>query len=171
MDNLNQWSIVPVWDAAEPDYHVQLGMDHRYFDAVTVFLVPDGVAGQPGLYGTDESHDGRPTKPLLLFYRGCEPPLVDIAECLEAEPNDASPSILSQGTLEDYGEDQATRSIKVDGCHSAVLDEARLGMEMGRYFDTVEFDEDSTEPTETDPGVYTFRFYRSEHALRSDHRV
>lgn len=160
-----QWTLVSVSDAAEPDSHVLLGMEFRHFDDVMLLLVPDGEPNDPNWYGTKRTHEGRPTRPLLLFYNGHIPPLLDALAWVERHAQDGlcGPPEPCTSPLVDYGEVETTRTVTVhwNPPNFPWLHEARLGMELGRYLDRVELLEDWTDPTEEKPGLYTFRFFRS----------
>jgi len=59
-----------------------------------------------------------------------------------------------------WSRDYAHSHGSLESPNFAWIHEARLGMELGRYFDCVELLEDWTDPTQEKPGLYTFRFFR-----------
>ncbi|MCY0903106.1 MAG: hypothetical protein OWU32_13160, partial [Firmicutes bacterium] len=67
------WILHTISDADEPGDHLFVGMRHRHFEGVTTRLIPDGDPGDMGWYGTDNLPDGRPTRPILVFYSGTPP--------------------------------------------------------------------------------------------------
>lgn len=81
-------ALVPVSDAAEPNYHVRLGMAYRHFDDVMLLLVQDGEPSEPDWYGTRRTHDRRPASPLLLFSNGHVPALLDALAWLAKHAQD-----------------------------------------------------------------------------------
>lgn len=164
MSDRNRWVLCPISDADEPEDLVRAGMRHRDFDGVMLLLVPDGEPGDFGWYGTEMAQDERPTRPLLLFFRG-ESPLPEIAqawaeECLQ---NGASEhAVSSPRNFSDYGALEETRTVAVHLNYPPYpwIEEAGLGMEMGKYFPCVET-VDLIPPTESQQGVYSFRFFHS----------
>jgi len=165
MSDENQWCVVSVSDAAEPEYHVLVVIVfHNCYDGMLLF-VPTEQPNDPSWYGTKRTQDGRPTRPLLLFYNGHIPPLLDALAWVERHAQDGlcAPPEPCTSPLVDYGEVETTRTVTVhwNPPNFTWLHEARLGMELGRYFDRVELLEDWTDPTEEKPGLYTFRFFRS----------
>ena len=76
--------------------------------------------------------------------------------------DDFAPTVPFPTTYEDFeGRTETTRMVEVHLNCPSYLEKAKLGMKMGRYFNSVELT-DWNEPTKSQPGTYTFRFYRSE---------
>lgn len=155
-----KWTFWEISDADEPGDAVMTGMRHRDFDGVTLVLWPDDEGGW--LY-TEEME--RPARPLLLFYRGGYAEVEDARTWLKNDGLDNSrvPSVPFPTTFEDYdGGNETTRKVEAHLNFPPYpwLVEAKLGLEMGRYFNRVELT-DWTDPTETHNGSYTFRFYHS----------
>lgn len=166
-DQLPKWIFHEISDADEPGDAVYTGMRHRDFDGVMLLLLPDGEPGDTGWYGTEQTSDGQPTRPLLLFYRGKAPEVAEALTWVEKRLQDG-PCGLSAPALTKFADykdgPEATRTIAVHLNYPPYtwLIEARLGMEMGRYFEAVELT-DWTDPTETKAGIFTYRFYRRRH--------
>jgi len=160
----SQWSVWEISDADEPGDHVLVGMNHRDFDGVILLLMPDGEHGDTGWYGTPATSDGRPTRPVLLFYRGTEPNVEDARARVENSGLDGTcgPAVTFPTTFDTpTGGDAAVRTIPFHLNYPPYpwLEEAKLGMGVGRYFDSVEL-VDWTDPTDSEPGSHTFRFSR-----------
>lgn len=155
-----KWTFWAISDADEPGEAVYTGMRHRDFDGVTLVLCPDDY----GWLLTEEMD--LPARPLLLFFRGGDAEMGDALAWLKNDGLDGpcGPLVPFPSTFEAYeGGSEAIRMVDthLDYPPYPWLEEAKLGMKMGRYFDDVELT-DWTDPTETEPGSYTFRFYRSE---------
>lgn len=138
------------------------GIRHRDFDAVMLLLVPDGEPGDQDWYGTERTPDERPTRPILLFYTGERPTEQEALHWLSEHGHDSeNDSVPFPKKFEDFGSHDAIRSIMVYLSYPPCpwLEEAKLGMEMGRCFGQVELT-DWTDPSESQPGVYCFRFFR-----------
>lgn len=157
-DNV-KWTFWAISDADEPGDAVYTGMHHRDFDDVTLVLLRD----EDGWLLTDEVDT--PARPLLLFFRGGNTEVGDALAWLKNGGLDGrcGPAVPFPATFQDYeGGNETTRTVEahLDYPPYPWLEEAKLGMTMGRWFDSVELT-DWTDPTETQPGSYTFRFYRS----------
>ncbi|RIV26124.1 hypothetical protein D2Q93_05400 [Alicyclobacillaceae bacterium I2511] len=166
-NQLPKWVLHEISDADEPGDAVYTGMRHRDFDGVMLLLLPDGEPGDTDWYGTEQTADRRPTRPLLLFYRGKTPEGAEAFAWAEKRLQDGpcSLSVPSPTKYDDYQDGpEATRTVAVHLNYPPYpwLTEARLGMEMGRYFDAVELT-DWIDPTETKAGAFTYRFYRRKH--------
>ncbi|MHB1684126.1 MAG: hypothetical protein ACYCYO_15065 [Bacilli bacterium] len=157
MTNERRRSVWAISDADEPGDAILTGMRHRDYDGVMLVLVPDVEGWLDG-----ESAES-PVRPLLLFYRGAEPALDKAQAWLAKHEEDASCFVTapSPDTLEDWGAREATRTVTVHLNYPPYpwLDEARLGMQMGRYFSDVEL-VDWSDATDDHPGVYRYRFTR-----------
>jgi len=167
--NVSDISRFSVWDIAdgdEPEDHVLAGMRHRDFDGVLLWLETDGEPGDPGWHGAERPSDGRPARPLLLFYRGGPPTDAEIAAFLESRGDGlGSDWFPFPDTFDPHDPPFAEghTPVPLDDRPYPWVEDARLGMRMGRYFSEVELLE-WTEPTEDRPGVCRYRFSRSEPA-------
>ncbi|WDL99198.1 hypothetical protein [Alicyclobacillus sp. ALC3] len=162
------WSIYEVSDADEPGDALLIGMRHRDFDGVELLLLPDDDG-----WMADESNNT--ARPLLLFYSGGAPDPGDARAMLGNRGHEALCGLLPPlpSALVDFNEgSESSRTIAVCLSYPPYpwLEEARLGMEMGRYFDRAEVT-DWTEPTEDCPGYYTFRFFRSDRIAEDEDLV
>lgn len=71
MENLQGFEMVPISDSDEPEETIVQGMARSDFDSVLLALVPNGGGvGETSWYGTPDTADGRPIRPVLLFHRG-----------------------------------------------------------------------------------------------------
>lgn len=122
-------------------------------------LVP--ITDEGGWLYLDDSSEVA-VRPLLLFYRGNEPELDEAIAWVKEHEEDAfcAPRESFPTTFADFGAAEAIRSVTVSLNYPPFpwLQEAQLGMEMGQYFNQVEL-LDWTDPTESESGVYQYRFY------------
>lgn len=158
----DNWILWAISDADEPGDAILTGMRHRGFDGVTFVTIPD----EDGWLYADGSEV--PVRPLLLFYRGDEPDADEVLAWLEKHSEEdfcavPGPVPTSYDSFDEG--DEAIRSVHVSLSYPPYpwLEEAKLGMEMARYFDAVEL-MDWIDPTDTQPGSHTFRFYRRKFA-------
>ncbi|WP_206922933.1 hypothetical protein [Alicyclobacillus suci] len=155
-----KWTVCAISDADEPGDAAYTGMRHRDFDGVTLVLWPD----DDGWLLTEAL--GQPARPLLLFFRGGDTEVEDALAWLKRGGLDGpcGPAMPFPTTFEtNEGGSEAIQSVEAHLNYPPYpwLEEAKLGMKMGHYFDRVEL-ADWTDPTETHTGSYTFRFYRSD---------
>jgi len=159
------WILHTISDADEPGDHLFSGMRHRDFEGVTTCLIPDGDPGDMGGYGTDNLPDGRPTRPILVFYNGTPPSDEDVDRCLasDCDKRNIPPTDYTQDTFSahDLPFVEATIEVPLSYPPYPWESEARLGMQMGRYFDHVELI-DWTDAEDDQPAIYRYRFSRSD---------
>jgi hypothetical protein len=158
-NQLPKWVLHEISDADEPGDAAYTGIQHRDFDGVTLVLWPDD---EGGWLCTDMTN--QPERPLLLFFRGGDADVEDALAWLAKGGLDGpcGPSVplpTAFDTPLDGNETIRTIPFHLNYPPYPWLEEAKLGMEMGRYFDSVELI-DWVDPTETEPGSHTFRFYR-----------
>lgn len=65
--------------------HSQSGDALQRLQRVSLVLVPEGAPGDPDWYGTELALVGRPTRPILVFYRGAEPTPEQVLSFLESQ--------------------------------------------------------------------------------------
>ena len=143
-DNV-KWTFWAISDADEPGDAVYTGMRHRDFDGVTLVLWPDADG-----WLLTEAMD-QLARPLLLFFRGGDTEVGDALAWLKKEGLDGlcGPAAPFPTTFEPFeGGNETTRTVEAHLNFPPYPwnEEARLGMEMGWYFDRVEL-ADWTEPT------------------------
>lgn len=155
--NHENWVICAISDADDPGEAILTGIRHRDFDGV--ILVP--ITDDGGWLYLDDSSDVA-VRPLLLFYRGSEPELDEAIAWVKEHEEDAfcAPRESFPTTFADFGAAETIRSVTVSLNYPPFpwIQEARLGMEMGLHFDSVEL-LTWTDPTESESGVCQYRFY------------
>lgn len=153
------WSVVHISDADKPGDAFYTGMCHRDFDGVTLVRWSDD-----GWLLTDAMD--KPTRPLLLFIRGDETEVREALVWLKKGDLDGpcGPMVPFPTTFDSYeGGNEVCRTVPFYLNYPPYpgLEEAKLSIEIGRYFDSVELI-DWVDPTESEAGSHRFLFHRSE---------
>lgn len=158
------WSLHVISDSDEPGTSVMAGIRHAAYDGVLLALIPDGEVGEPGWYGTPQTADKRPTRPVLLFFKGEPPGAAEALDFAITHLDDFTTMDTDDVKISSPATDMPLESVRtlptsLEYPPYPWEEEAKLGLEMGQYYDWVEL-ESWVEPSANRAGSLTFRFSR-----------